>query len=120
MTMSRSRSELAIRPDVFHQILPIESNMLLRVTHAKVVTLLNLLSFGFKMLFLPNYRVKYYDYIVTLCSGIVWNWCVSLDIALILAVCWRTNQSKLSFFCKTGDPIQTWLIMPGSNRQAMF
>ena len=47
--------------------------------------LLNSLFFVFKISFLPNYCVKYYDYIVKWYSGVACNWCVSLDIALILA-----------------------------------
>ena len=39
------------------------------------------LSFAFTNSFLPKYRVKYYDYIVKWCSGILCNWCVSMDIA---------------------------------------
>ena len=45
--------------------------------------------FTFTISFLPNYRVKYYDYIGKWCSGIKCIWCpgVSLDIALdILAL----------------------------------
>ena len=42
--------------------------------------------FVFKMSLLPNYCVKYYDYIVKWCSDIVCNWYVSLDIALFLAL----------------------------------
>ena len=45
--------------------------------------LLNSLFFVFKISFLPNYCVKYYEYIVKWCSGVACNWCVSLDIALI-------------------------------------
>ena len=52
----------------------------------KMVTLWNSLFFVFKMLLLPNYRVKYYDYIVKWCISIACNWCVSLDICLILAL----------------------------------
>ena len=38
---------------------------------SEMAALLNSLSFAFKNLFLPNYRVKlYYDYIVKWCSGI--------------------------------------------------
>ena len=40
--------------------------------------------FVFKMLPLPKSRVKYYDYVVMWCNCIACNWCVSLDIALIL------------------------------------
>ena len=35
-----------------------------------MATLLNSLSFAFTNLFLPKYRVEYYDYIVKWCSGI--------------------------------------------------
>ena len=38
-----------------------------------------------------KYRVKYYDYIVNWCSLIYCNWCVSLDIAQMLAL------NKLNF-----------------------
>ena len=38
------------------------------------------------MLLLPNYHVTYYDYIVKWCSGIACNWCVSVDVGLILAL----------------------------------
>ena len=54
--------------------------------NGKMATLLNSIFFVFEMLFPPNYRVKYYDYIVKWCSGITCNWCVSLDIAVILAL----------------------------------
>ena len=40
----------------------------------------------FKISFLPKYRVKYYDYIVKWCSGVTCECCVSLDIALTLAL----------------------------------
>ena len=46
----------------------------------KMAALLYSLFFVFKMLFLPKYRVIYYDYIVKWCSGMKCNWCVSLDI----------------------------------------
>ena len=51
-----------------------------------MAALLNSLFFVFKIPFLPKYRVIYYDYIVKWCSGIQCNWCVSLDIAYILAL----------------------------------
>ena len=47
---------------------------------------LNSLFFVFKMSSLPKYRVMYYDYIVKWCSGKKCNWCVSLDIAKMLAL----------------------------------
>ena len=47
----------------------------------EMATLLNSLFFVFNIFFLPNYRVKYYDYIVKWCRGAACNWCVSLDIA---------------------------------------
>ena len=50
------------------------------------MTQLNSLFFVFKMSLLPNYCVKYYDYIVAWCNGVALNWCVSLDIGLILTV----------------------------------
>ena len=37
---------------------------------SEMATLLNSLSFVFKISFLPKYRVIYYDYIVKWCSGI--------------------------------------------------
>ena len=40
----------------------------------------------FEISLLPNYCVKYYDYIVKWCSGMAYNWCVSLDIGIILAL----------------------------------
>ena len=42
--------------------------------------------FVFKISLVPNNRVKYYDYMVKWRSGIACNWCVSLDIGLILAL----------------------------------
>ena len=47
--------------------------------------LLTSLLFVFEISFLPKYRVNYYDYIIKWCFGILCNWCVSLDIAHILA-----------------------------------
>ena len=44
----------------------------------KMATLLTSLFFMFKMLFLYNYCIKYYDYIVKWCSGVACNWWVSL------------------------------------------
>ena len=61
----------------------------------KMATLLNSLFFVFNVPLLPKYRVKYYDYIVKWCSGVVglYNWCVSLDIAIILTLIlvWPTS-----------------------------
>ena len=51
----------------------------------KMAKLLNTLFFVFKISLLLNYHVKYYDYIVKWHSRIAGNWCVSLDIGLILA-----------------------------------
>ena len=48
--------------------------------------LLTSLLFVFEILFLPKYRVNYYDYIIKWCFGILCNWCVSLDIAHIFAL----------------------------------
>ena len=53
---------------------------------SEMAALLNSLFFVFKHVFLPTYRVKHYDYIVKWGSGIQCNWCVSLDIAYILAL----------------------------------
>ena len=41
-----------------------------------------------KLLFLPNYCVKYYDYIVKWCNSahVNCNWYVSLDNTLILLI----------------------------------
>ena len=56
--------------------------------------LLTSLLFVFAISFLPKYRVNYYDYIMKWCFGISCNWCVSLDIAHILAL-------KVSFITLT-------------------
>ena len=48
--------------------------------------LLTSLLFVFEISFLPKYRVNYYDYIIKWCFGIQCNWCVSPDIAHILAL----------------------------------
>ena len=54
---------------------------------SEIATLLISLCFVFKIWFLSIYCVKYYDYIVVKwCRGIYCNWCVSLDIANILAL----------------------------------
>ena len=47
--------------------------------------------FLFKILFLPNHCVNYYDYIAKWCSGVACNLCVLLDIGLILVL--RVGQS---------------------------
>ena len=57
---------------------------------SEMVTLLNSLSFVFKISFLPTYCVKYYDYIVKWCRGTACHWCASLDIALI----WTQHNFK--------------------------
>ena len=44
--------------------------------------MVNLLFVLFRVSFLPNYRVKHYDYIVKWCSCLACDWCTSLDIAL--------------------------------------
>ena len=44
-----------------------------------------ILNFCVKILLLPNYRVKYYDYIVKWCSGIV-------------SVCWCSPQQTVHYF----------------------
>ena len=48
-----------------------------------MATLLNSLCFVFETSFVPpKYCVKCYDYILgKWCSGILCNWCMSLDIA---------------------------------------
>ena len=55
------------------------------VMHAKVARWRHFWIHYFSCLkfVLPNYCVKYYDYIVKWCSGLACNWCVSLDIVLI-------------------------------------
>ena len=59
------------------------------VTHSKVARwkkLLILLFCVFNIQFLPNYRVKhYYYYTVNWDDGVACNWCIFLDIVLILA-----------------------------------
>ena len=68
--------------------------------------LLNPLFLVFKNSLLPNYRVKYYDYIVKWCSGIACNWCASLDIAYFSTLTCRidvvlfipVDPSSFSFF----------------------
>ena len=50
----------------------------------KMATLLNAVFVMLKKNCLPNYRVKYYAYILKRCSGVACNCCVSLDIAFIL------------------------------------
>ena len=52
----------------------------------KMATLLNSLFFVVEISFLPNYSVKYHDYIVKRCSRTACNWFVPLDIGLILAL----------------------------------
>ena len=51
-----------------------------------MAALLNSLFFAFTNSFLPKYRVKYYDYIIKWCSGILCNWCVLMDIDKSLAL----------------------------------
>ena len=51
-----------------------------------MAALLNSLPFAFTDSFLPKYRVKYYDYSIKWCFEIKCNWCVSMDIDLILAL----------------------------------
>ena len=52
----------------------------------EMATLLNSLFFVLTNLFLPSYCVKKYDYIVKCSSGVACSWCLSLVIALILAL----------------------------------
>ena len=60
--------------------------------------MLNSLSFVFKFSFLPKYRViYYYDYIVKWCSGMQFNWRVSLDIAQILALSYTSGQTEMHY-----------------------
>ena len=61
-----------------------------------------IILFLFNISFLPNYRVKDYDYVVKCCSGMTCNWCVSLGIArLTLAL--KFNETiaaeTRSFWC---------------------
>ena len=58
------------------------------IIHASgnLAILLTSLLFVFEISFLPKYHVNYYDYIIKWCFGIKYNWCVSLDIAHILAL----------------------------------
>ena len=69
-----------------------------------MVTLLNSLFFvhTFIISFLPKYHVKYYDYIVKWYSGVARNWCVFLDIGLILALTKEELQSKRPTGTRTG------------------
>ena len=48
--------------------------------------IVDLIVFVFKISFLPNYRVNYYDYIIKWCFGMQCNWCVSLHISESLAL----------------------------------
>ena len=66
----------------------------------KMATLLNSLFFVFKISLLPNYLVKYYDYIVKWCSGVEYNWCISLYMGLILAL--TTTFSTVSYLIFLG------------------
>ena len=60
----------------------------------KMAASLNSLFFVFKMSSLPKYRVMYYDYIVKWCSWKKFNWCVSLDIAKMLALNEHANTAN--------------------------
>ena len=66
-----------------------------------MAALMNSLFFVFKISLLPKDRVKYYDYIVNWCSLINYNWCVSLDIAQILAL---TATTCDGFYQVLSDP----------------
>ena len=57
---------------------------------------LNSLFFVFKMSSLPKYRVMYYYYIAKWFSGEKCNWCVSLDIAKMLALILIKTHQLLS------------------------
>ena len=63
------------------------------------------LIFVVKISCLPKYRVKYYDYIVNWCSLINCNWCVSLDIAQMLALTSK-QPSAWTFFSPPDMPKQ--------------
>ena len=56
------------------------------VTYTNDGDTVEIIIFVPKISLLPNYSVKYYDYIVKWCGGVVCNWRVSLDIPLILAL----------------------------------
>ena len=77
-----------------------------------MAALLNSLSFAFTNSFLPKYRVKYFDYIIKWCLGIYCNWCVSLDIAHILALndCGLTTLETRRL---RGDQIEVFKILIG-------
>ena len=59
-----------------------------------VAILLTSLFFVFKISLLPKYRVNYYNHIIKWCFGIQCNWCVSLDIAQILALVIKDHSSS--------------------------
>ena len=65
---------------------PVEAKHWRWYQSSDLAALLNLLYFAFTNSFLLKYRVKYYDYIVKWCSGIQFNWCVSMDITYFLAL----------------------------------
>ena len=65
------------------------------VTHAKEARWRHCwINFLVRFSFLPNCRVKYYNYIVKLCSDIACNWCVSPTIGLILALIDNTTHAS--------------------------
>ena len=45
-----------------------------------------------KISFLPNYCVKYYEYIVKWSSGVAFDCCASLDIAYIVALRYHSHS----------------------------
>ena len=64
------------------------------IQSGKMATLLNSLFFVFKISLLPNYHFTYYDYVLKWCNGVTCNWCVSLDIGLILALTYSRYELK--------------------------
>ena len=66
--------------------LVIDSASLASKVEIIMAILLNSLFVVFEISFLPNYCVKYYDYIIKWCSGVACNWCLLLDFGLILAL----------------------------------
>ena len=75
-----------------------------------MATLLNSLISVFKISFLPNFRAKYYDYIVKMCSGVACNCCVSLDIDYILS--FKQQPKVLERLYRAED--RTWTAISAS------
>ena len=64
-----------------------------------MTTQLNSLFSAVKILFLPKYCVKYYDYIVKWCSGIACNWVCIAGYCLNLS--FKGFSVKQSSLCGT-------------------